>query len=60
MLTGKYDGGIPPDTRATLKGYEWLAERLTDPAKLRHGRRRAPIAADLRLHASRRCRSRGA
>jgi voltage-dependent potassium channel beta subunit len=47
LLTGKYDHGIPPDTRATLKGYEWLAERLTDQAKLATVRRLAPVAADL-------------
>jgi voltage-dependent potassium channel beta subunit len=47
LLTGKYDAGIPPGTRGTLKGYEWLAERLTDPAKLAVVRRLAPIAADL-------------
>ena len=47
LLTGKYNDGIPPGTRATLKGYEWLAERLSDPAKLAVARRLAPIAADL-------------
>ena len=47
LLTGKYDRGIPPGTRATLKGYEWLAERLTDENKVATVRRLAPIAADL-------------
>jgi voltage-dependent potassium channel beta subunit len=47
LLTGKYRDGIPPDTRGTLKGYEWLAERLTDPAKLAVARRLGPIAAEL-------------
>ncbi len=47
LLTGKYNNGIPPGTRATLKGYEWLAERLSDPAKLAAARRLAPIAAEL-------------
>ena len=47
LLTGKYDRGIPPGTRATLKGYEWLAERLTDQNKVATVRRLAPIAADL-------------
>src|SRR5512132_1000171 len=47
LLTGKYNDGIPPGTRGTLKGYEWLAERLTDAAKLAVVRRLAPIAADL-------------
>ena len=47
LLTGKYTEGIPPGSRGTLKGYEWLAERLSDPAKLAVVRRLAPIAADL-------------
>jgi len=47
LLTGKYNDGIPPGTRGTLKGYEWLAERLSDPAQRAAVRRLAPIAADL-------------
>jgi len=47
LLTGKYNDGIPQGSRGTLKGYEWLAERLSDPAKLAVARRLAPIAADL-------------
>jgi voltage-dependent potassium channel beta subunit len=30
LLTGKYLDGIPEGSRATLRGYEWLRERLTD------------------------------
>jgi voltage-dependent potassium channel beta subunit len=47
ILTGKYNDGIPPGSRGTLKGYEWLAERVTDPAKLAVVRRLVPIARDL-------------
>lgn len=47
LLTGKYNAGIPADSRGAVKGYEWLAERLTDPAKLAAVGRLAPIAADL-------------
>jgi aryl-alcohol dehydrogenase-like predicted oxidoreductase len=47
MLTGKYNAGIPPDSRGALKGYEWLAERLTDTAKIAVVKRLEPIAADL-------------
>ncbi len=28
LLTGKYNDGIPPGTRSTLEGYEWLRSRL--------------------------------
>lgn len=30
LLTGKYNQGIPEDTRASLDGYEWLRKRFTD------------------------------
>jgi len=31
LLTGKYAAGIPPGTRVSLPGYEWLRERYTGP-----------------------------
>ena len=30
LLTGKYLDGVPEGSRATLEGYEWLRDRLTD------------------------------
>ena len=30
LLTGKYNEGIPNDSRANLKGYEWLRKQVTD------------------------------
>lgn len=30
LLTGKYNQGIPKDSRANLEGYEWLKKRFTD------------------------------
>ncbi len=47
LLTGKYNDGIPDDSRGTIKGYEWLAERLTDTGKIARVRKLAPIARDL-------------
>jgi aryl-alcohol dehydrogenase-like predicted oxidoreductase len=47
LLSGKYNDGIPPDSRGTIKGYEWLAERLTDAAKIATVKRLAPIASDV-------------
>ncbi|MFO1323875.1 MAG: aldo/keto reductase [Burkholderiales bacterium] len=47
LLTGKYNDGIPPDSRGTIKGYEWLAERLTEPAKIAKVRKLQPIADEL-------------
>jgi len=46
-LTGKYNDGVPPDSRATVKGYEWLAERILDREQLERVRRLAPIAREL-------------
>ncbi len=47
LLTGKYDNGIPKDSRANLKGYDWLKGRLTDPDNLAKVRALEPIAKDL-------------
>lgn len=47
ILTGKYNEGIPPGSRGTVKGYEWLRERLTEPAKIAKARALEPIARDL-------------
>jgi voltage-dependent potassium channel beta subunit len=33
LLTGKYLHGVPEGSRATLPGYEWLRDALTDPAR---------------------------
>jgi len=30
LLTGKYNQGMPDDTRASLEGYEWLRKRFED------------------------------
>jgi voltage-dependent potassium channel beta subunit len=46
LLSGKYNDGIPADSRAALKGYEWLAERILDPDKLSQVRSLAPLAKD--------------
>ena len=47
LLTGKYNSGVPAGSRATLKGYEWLAERIVDPAKIAKVRQLLPIAREL-------------
>src|SRR5256886_13567927 len=47
LLTGKYNDGVPPGSRATIKGYEWLAESIVDPAKIAKVRQLIPIARDL-------------
>jgi voltage-dependent potassium channel beta subunit len=47
LLTGKYNDGIPADSRANLPGYEWLKAALSDPKNLDIVRSLQPIAADL-------------
>jgi voltage-dependent potassium channel beta subunit len=47
LLTGKYRDGVPSDSRGALPGYEWLAERLKDPATLQRVERPRPIADEL-------------
>ena len=47
LLTGKYDKGIPGDSRAALKGYNWLHKRMTDPEGLAKVRKLEPISRDL-------------
>ena len=47
LLSGKYNEGVPSGTRATLKGYEWLAERIVDPARITKVKALAPLAREL-------------
>ena len=47
LLTGKYNAGIPADSRAGLPGYEWLHRSITDEARLAKVRGLEPVAADL-------------
>jgi len=50
LLTGKYLKGIPEGSRATLPGYEWLRDELTNPSR-NEGVRRLQVVAD-ELHCS--------
>jgi voltage-dependent potassium channel beta subunit len=47
LLSGKYLDGIPEGSRATLRGYEWLRERLTDAGANRQVRELREIADEL-------------
>jgi aryl-alcohol dehydrogenase-like predicted oxidoreductase len=47
VLTGKYDGCIPGNSRAALKGHDWLTESVTDHTRLEVARRLSPLAAEL-------------
>jgi voltage-dependent potassium channel beta subunit len=47
MLTGKYNEGIPAQSRANLKDYEWLKPALTNTKRIGKVKQMASIAADL-------------
>lgn len=47
LLTGKYNDGIPKDSRGAIKGYEWLAESLTDKDQIAKVKALAPLAGEL-------------
>jgi voltage-dependent potassium channel beta subunit len=49
LLTGKYNAGVPADSRLAQPGYEWLREGVLGHGDERLGKVRAlqPIAADL-------------
>jgi len=47
LLTGKYSHGIPKDSRAALKGYDWLHKHMTDSDKLAKVRALESIAKEL-------------
>lgn len=47
VLSGKYDSGVPSESRFALKKYNWLAEKILVPANLERVRKLAPIAAEL-------------
>jgi voltage-dependent potassium channel beta subunit len=46
LLTGKYNQGIPQDSRAAMKGYEWIQRDIT-PERIETIKRLQPIADEL-------------
>ena len=47
LLSGKYNDGIPPGTRAALEGYEWLKRDVITPANIAKVKALQPIAEEL-------------
>lgn len=47
LLTGKYLGGIPEDSRAALDGYDWLHDDMTDKDKLARVAALEPLATQM-------------
>src|SRR5712692_6714392 len=47
LLSGKYNKGIPPGTRASLEGYGWLKENVITSENIAKVKALEPIAKDL-------------
>ena len=47
LLSGKYAKGIPPGSRATLPGYEWLRKNVIIPQNVEKAKQLEPIARDI-------------
>ena len=47
LLTGKYQAGIPKDSRGALEGFDWLQDQLTDEDRLAKVAALQPLAADM-------------
>jgi voltage-dependent potassium channel beta subunit len=47
VLTGKYNDGIPVDSRASAEGMEWLKEAAITPQRIEKVRKLKPIADEL-------------
>ena len=47
LLTGKYNNGVPEGSRATLKNYDWLIEKVTNQDALNKVKKLGKVADEL-------------
>jgi voltage-dependent potassium channel beta subunit len=47
LLTGKYQAGIPPDSRGAIEGFSWLQKELTDAGRLARVDALEPLAKEM-------------
>jgi voltage-dependent potassium channel beta subunit len=47
VLSGKYNDGVPKESRFTLSNYDWLKEKLLAPENLAKAKALGPIAKEL-------------
>lgn len=47
LLTGKYNNGIPEDSRLALEGFDWLKDRVLSEERLNNVRNLEKVAKDL-------------
>lgn len=49
FLTGKYNDGIPADSRLAIEGFDWLKERWVQEAKIEKTRKLALLAKEMNV-----------
>lgn len=49
FLTGKYNNGIPPDSRLAIEGFDWLKERWVQEAKIEKTKNLAILAQEMNV-----------
>ena len=47
LLTGKYDQGVPTDSRAAFRGYGWIQEQILTPQNIQLVKELEKVAKDL-------------
>ena len=47
LLTGKYNSGVPQDSRAAFKGYAWIQEQILTPQNIQKVKELEKVAKDL-------------
>ncbi len=47
LLTGKYNDGVPTDSRLALEGFEWLKDKTLSDERIGHVRELGKLAAEL-------------
>jgi len=47
ILTGKYNSGVPKDSRLALPGYEWLRKSAVTPERIEAVKKLEPIAKEM-------------
>jgi len=47
LLSGKYNKGVPPGSRATLEGYEWLKDNVVTPQNIAKAKQLEPLTKEV-------------
>ena len=47
LLSGKYNNGIPENSRAALSGYDWLQKYVLTPERIAKVKQLVPVASEL-------------